>query len=463
MKTKHLYFLVCLIAITFTTKAQIKITPGGKATIGYAGTPPTNTRTHFVGNILFSKNSSGNGAMIRGYNGVSSATKPDYTWYADSTTGFFRDNVGNIGIALNGSERVRFGTNGQVLFNNTATPWAPDVSWKNDVSTGIYHPAASTIGFSIAGYEKMRISSNGNLLIGGTSDYGPKTIISGVAGQSAIHIFSPQTADYFSSQVNYVNRDFTKALSVINTASGSSVETFHVYGNGEVWGKNGVWWSDSTLKENVDTINGALNKVLQLKGVIYNFKPGAMGLSSNAKEIGLLAQATERIVPEVVKTDENGLKGIAYQNLVPLLIEAIKEQNKKITQQDAKTQQLQNELINCCNRGTTSPKGTGATRTLSNTITQPETNNPETINWLAQNKPNPFNKETVIEYNVIQEGKGSILIFDMNGKLLKTIPIKIPGKGYVTITANDLVAGMYYYSLVVNDNEIDTKKMILTQ
>jgi hypothetical protein len=51
----------------------------------------------------------------------------------------------------------------------------------------------------------------------------------------------------------------------------------------------------------------------------------------------------------------------------------------------------------------------------------------------------------------------------MNGKLLKTIPIKIPGKGSVIITSNGLPAGMYYYTLVVNDNEVDTKKMILTQ
>ena len=63
----------------------------------------------------------------------------------------------------------------------------------------------------------------------------------------------------------------------------------------------------------------------------------------------------------------------------------------------------------------------------------------------------------------MQEGKGSILVFDMNGKLLKTITVKIPGKGSVTITANDLPAGMYYYTLVVNDNEVDTKKMILTE
>lgn len=133
-----------------------------------------------------------------------------------------------------------------------------------------------------------------------------------------------------------------------------------------------------------------------------------------------------------------------------MLIEAIKEQNRKINQ-------LETDLTNCCQKRV-NPSGTS-----NRTISPIENNNLETTNWLAQNKPNPFNKETVIEYNIVQEGKGSILIFDMNGKLLKTIPVKIPGKGSLTITANDLPAGMYFYTLVVNDNEVDTKKMILTE
>jgi len=51
----------------------------------------------------------------------------------------------------------------------------------------------------------------------------------------------------------------------------------------------------------------------------------------------------------------------------------------------------------------------------------------------------------------------------MNGKLLKTILVKTPGHGSVTINSADLLPGMYYYSLIVNNMEVDTKKMILTQ
>ena len=55
----------------------------------------------------------------------------------------------------------------------------------------------------------------------------------------------------------------------------------------------------------------------------------------------------------------------------------------------------------------------------------------------------------------------SIMIFDMQGLLKRTILISEPGKREVTINGHELTAGMYLYSLVVDDQEIDTKRMIL--
>jgi hypothetical protein len=128
----------------------------------------------------------------------------------------------------------------------------------------------------------------------------------------------------------------------------------------------------------------------------------------------------------------------------------LQQQTNELKQQ---VEELKQQVNNCC---------TASSSTLSSPDRANSINN-SAISWLAQNKPNPFNSQTVIEYNVVEEGTASIMIFDMNGKLLKTIPVKIPGKGSVLVNANDLVAGMYYYSLLVNGKEIDTKKMILTE
>jgi hypothetical protein len=80
--------------------------------------------------------------------------------------------------------------------------------------------------------------------------------------------------------------------------------------------------SDIKLKENVITIENALDKVLSLRGVEYDRK------DSGEHQIGVIAQEVEKIIPEVVYGDE--IKSVAYGNLVGLLIEAIKEQQKEI-------------------------------------------------------------------------------------------------------------------------------------
>jgi hypothetical protein len=265
---------------------------------------------------------------------------------------------------------------------------------------------------------------------------------------------------------------------------------------------SGSWtgYSDGRLKKDTVGFKDGLNVIKRIHPIIYKFKE--IGEFSAAEtHIGVIAQEVKQVAPYCVGTGKIVLKqseanefsadvvqtlaadstGEArsvvnaltynYDALIYVLINSVKQLDSTITTlqlQETSNAELQRQLDSlkhaldvCCNRVIKTPTVDVNNRTALNT--EFESNKIETANWLAQNKPNPFNKETVIEYNVVQEGKGNILVFDMNGKLLKTIAIKIPGKGSVTITANDLAAGMYYYTLVVNDNEVDTKKMILTQ
>ena len=80
--------------------------------------------------------------------------------------------------------------------------------------------------------------------------------------------------------------------------------------------------SDKRLKEDIETIQSALFKVENLRGVSY--------MKNNKQEIGVVAQEVETVMPEVVRTGEDGFKAVAYGNLVGLLIEAIKELKTEI-------------------------------------------------------------------------------------------------------------------------------------
>ena len=82
---------------------------------------------------------------------------------------------------------------------------------------------------------------------------------------------------------------------------------------------------------------------------------------------------------------------------------------------------------------------------------------------LYQNTPNPFTERTTIRFTLPDDVQNAyIYVFDMQGKMLKQIPIDTSMQS-VTINGYELQAGMYIYSLVVNNKEIDTKRMILSK
>jgi hypothetical protein len=86
--------------------------------------------------------------------------------------------------------------------------------------------------------------------------------------------------------------------------------------------------SDVRLKENIETIPDALSKVMGLRGVSFQWKDKEkMGSQTN---LGLIAQEVEQIVPELVSTGNDGIKGVNYTHAVGLLIEAIKQQQSQI-------------------------------------------------------------------------------------------------------------------------------------
>ena len=79
-------------------------------------------------------------------------------------------------------------------------------------------------------------------------------------------------------------------------------------------------YSDINLKENIEVIPDALEKVSAIRGVTYDRKDVEV-----ERQAGVIAQEVEAVLPEVVNTSEDGIKSVAYGNLVSLLIEAVKE------------------------------------------------------------------------------------------------------------------------------------------
>ena len=95
--------------------------------------------------------------------------------------------------------------------------------------------------------------------------------------------------------------------------------------------------SDERLKENIVPITNAIDKINSIRGVEFDWtdeniekRGGEDGYFVQKHDVGVIAQEVEKVLPEVVKNRDDGYKGVMYEKMVPLLIEAIKEQQKQI-------------------------------------------------------------------------------------------------------------------------------------
>ena len=300
--------------------------------------------------------------------------------------------------------------------------------------------------------------------------------------RSALMAYAKYSHDYGDIIRVYSWRDTDMAYVVRDVRNGGGPLTFYVAGDGTVYSKGSLLTaSDESYKENITSINNSLNKIKQIRGVTYKLKeqveetaPTANTLQSDVssrdtlssqfpvpveivnkikaekkrKKSGFIAQELEEIFPEAVYTLPNGKKAIAYSEIIPLLVEAIKEQQNEI-----------DELKQA--------KSIQARSTISDADEQSDVNSllDEKLKAkLYSNIPNPFKEQTTISFFIPEtSSRASIHIYNLQGKQIKQLNIESRGNGSVTINGYELTPGMYMYSLIVDGKEVDTKKMILTE
>lgn len=99
--------------------------------------------------------------------------------------------------------------------------------------------------------------------------------------------------------------------------------------------------SDRNLKKDIQPIQASLDKVLGIQGVSFSWKDHQQ---KNARHYGVIAQQVEQVLPEIVKEGQNGRKKVAYMELLPVLIEAVKEQHGIVLEQQKTISDLIKEV-----------------------------------------------------------------------------------------------------------------------
>jgi hypothetical protein len=198
-------------------------------------------------------------------------------------------------------------------------------------------------GSSSAFTENFRVKGNGNLLLGiananATLTFGQsltKKIVfyQGTVGQVGMGVFPGELrlyGDYPGASITFGND---------NTTTGFS-ENMRIFGNGDlhvrgvVVATSSFYTSDSRLKNHIEPIGAALEKITQLNGYHYTWTDPQQ---DQTLQSGVLAQEVQQLFPELVKADDKGFLSVNYVGLVPYLIQSVKEQQKKL---DAMQQQI---------------------------------------------------------------------------------------------------------------------------
>jgi hypothetical protein len=264
-------------------------------------------------------------------------TSTDLALYAEGSKGIrFYTNATNERMRITSGGNVGIGTTSpSALLHVVGSIYQSDAS-KSIVSNkwGVYNGGATTMDFDYnsagavtwiaSGTEKMRLTGAGNLCLNRNA----------APAQSYPLVIRAGSGDYIWKL--YSPSDVYQGDAYLSNGDGQ----FHIRnGSADVWltTSAGGWSnnSDISIKENLVKIEDALAKVNSVNGYTYNI------IDDETSQAGLVAQEIELVLPEAVsshfsKTYERELKGLNYDALVPLLVEAIKELSAKITALESK-------------------------------------------------------------------------------------------------------------------------------
>ena len=411
------YFIFAsMVLVTVCAQAQLKVNQEGNVSIQTSETAISPLSIGYGGNVDYSAAITGVNKGIYGRRmGIPTTAVIGNPW----TYGVCGTNVPN-GI------NFYVGVKGSIYFNENEYIG-------QGRSFGVLGEAGNaTNGYNYGVYGQLNGSKDGAAIVG-------------AIGTSDTRIFG-RYAGYFAGNVKVTGSIYGTLLSASASSNAISAQT--------------------ALANDASANFSVTNKLAQLSPVQYSLETPVMPASidgdtmavahtMSAMEIqhfekshyGLDAAELNEILPELVYEGQNGDLCINYIEMIPLLVESIKELKAEIT---------------TLQRGNTG--GAVVMTRAAYSDTDIEESTAITIPMLKQNNPNPFTENTVIEYTLPESiQNANIYIYDMNGKQIEQIALTERGESSITVNGGQLSAGMYLYSLIADGKVIDTKRMILTK
>ena len=238
--------------------------------------------------------------------------------------------------------------------------------------------------------------------------------------------------------------------------------------------------SDARYKQNIQPIGNAMGLIAQLQGTTYTMNREAFPEMNfvDGTRYGFIAQDLQKVMPEVVKADDDGYLAVNYIAVVPLLVEGLKEQQEFV---EAQTQELEaakltNEELNnqLQEQQAVLEQQDLLIREIMDRLQSMENNTSKTVktstasagetSQLLQNRPNPFRESTEIHFYLPTDvEQATLVIYSLDGKELMSFNNLDRGYGNVLVEGSELQPGNYVYRLVADNEVVDSKTLVLSK
>jgi len=247
------------------------------------------------------------------------------------------DNSGNVSMPGNFITHGNFNAVGSIQSNSTITAIS-SINSNGFIRTGI--PASTYESGDIVSTDDLladddiiagdRVTSGGNMICGNNMGIENHLGVNMGGGYSTSYALQVSGSTYSTVDIISGGKLISGGHCGINFGGTSVTYALRVAGDAY---STGSWTSsDLNLKKNIADAAGPAAKLFQLRGVSYEWKreENPDREFTAGVQYGLIAQELEKVFPEMVKTDENGEKAVAYYQLIPLLLEAVKKQQEQI-------------------------------------------------------------------------------------------------------------------------------------
>ncbi len=336
---KKLIIIVAL-SIGFILNAQRGNTSNGTRALNSNTIGSYNTASGY--NSLFA-NTKGANNTASGYESLRYNTKGD----SNTALGFksLRYNTTGSNNTASGWRSLYANTTGSYNTTSGYESLNANTSGGNNTASGYGSLISNTTGSynTASGHQSLYNNNTGdnNTALGfnamaSTSDATNQTMIgynaSGVTDNSVVLGNSDVTAVYMgedSGATVYAAGLRTASNAVLTLSGDDATFADDLIVSGDV-----VVSSDARLKLNIVSLGSTLSRLLLIDGKSYKMK------KNGKQKIGVLAQDIEKVFPELVSVDENEMLAVNYQGLVPVLINALKEQDIKMSQQQSEIDEL---------------------------------------------------------------------------------------------------------------------------